>query len=90
MLTALFTKPECLPLAGTVFRDCSHIHSLRIFFRLTEIVPDKAGNGSGGGFLNSVVIVLKEQTLTAQPLYSLLPHRTVSGGHSVWQLPLIF
>ena len=82
-----------MPPAGTVFRDRSPIHSLRDFFRSTEIAPDKAGNGFAGGLLNSVVIVLKEQTLTAlftKPLYSLLPYRTVSGGHSVWQLPLIF
>ena len=83
MLTALFTKPECLPPARTVFTDRSPIHSFRDFFHSSEIVPDKAGDGSAGGLLNSAVTVLNEQTLTAlftKLLYSLPPYRMGSGG----------
>ena len=57
--TALFTKLlDCLPLAGTVFRDRAPIHSLRDFFCSTGIVPGKAGNGFAGSFVNCTVTAL--------------------------------
>ena len=51
-ITALFTQSlDCLPSAGTVFRDCSPIHGLREFFHSTGIVPGKAQNSSASGLV---------------------------------------